>query len=83
LALRFSWRGSELEIRKVFVNLLNRAHDVIHILTFRQQQPVLKPDRFPAGAFRIGAKGFERSVIDGTVVVAASDRASARVEIVP
>ena len=79
--LSISRCGSKLEIPTVRANLLDRAHNVIHIFTCGQKQPVLKPDRVSTGALCIGTEGFEGSIIDGAAVVAAGDRASARVEV--
>jgi hypothetical protein len=74
---------SAMKVTPVLMNLLDGAHNVIHIFTSGQKQAVLEPDRFSTGALRIGTEGFEGSIIDGAVVVTAVDRTSARVEILP
>ena len=67
----------------MFVNLLDGANNVVHVLSFSQELPVLEPHRFPAGALSVGTKCFEAGVIDNAVVVAAGDRATVGIEILP
>src|SRR5213593_2456867 len=73
--------GHPRQFLPTVVDFFNGTHNVVHIVMPPQQQPVLQPHRFAAGALRVGTEVRKGCVIDLARVVVTGGRTAARIEI--